>query len=87
MRRLIGKSVIILAMIVVSLSPVRSDAAEKRGMDYFDPKYRAEIEQVEEYHLGKETFWKQFNSKQYGYALQELKFALRYFPNHPKHCS
>jgi tetratricopeptide (TPR) repeat protein len=84
MRRLIGKSIIILAMIVVSLSPGKPDAQGVVERDYFDPKYRLELVTVEKYHLTKETFWQEFESKRYHYALGELKFVLRHFPNHPK---
>jgi len=84
MRRLIGKSILILAMIVVSLNIGKSDAQEMLNMDYFDPQYKGKLITVESYHLTKETFWKKFESRQYNYALQDLSFVLRYFPNHPK---
>jgi len=84
MRRLIGKSIIILAMIVLSLGSGKADAQEAPDRDYFDPKYKVELATVEKYHLTKETFWMEFESRRYHYALGELKFVLRHFPNHPK---
>ena len=84
MRRLIAKSIIILAMIMLSLNPGKSAARDARGLDYFNPEYKGELGEVEDYHLSKETFWKEFESRQYNYALQDLRFVLRYFPNHPK---
>jgi tetratricopeptide (TPR) repeat protein len=84
MKRLIGKSIIILAMIAVSLSPGKSDAQRVVPRDYFNPKYKHELATVEKYHLTKETFWKEFESRRYYYALLELKFVLRWFPNHPR---
>jgi len=84
MRRLIGKSIIILAIIAVSLSPGKSDAQEVTPRDYFDPRYKTELATVEKYHLTKKTFWAEFESKRYHYAILELEFVLRHFPNHPK---
>ena len=71
-------------MIVVSLSPGKPNAQVVTPRDYFDPRYRVELATVEKYHLTKETFWAEFKSKRYHYALNELKFVLRHFPNHPK---
>ena len=59
-------------------------AEEQVGLDYFDPKYKGTLATVERYHLTRETFWKDFESRQYGQALNELKYVLRYFPNHPR---
>ena len=71
-------------MIVLSLSPGKSNAQGVTPRDYFDPTHRVELTTVEKYHLTKETFWMEFNSKRYHYALKELEFVLRHFPNHPK---
>jgi tetratricopeptide (TPR) repeat protein len=84
MRRLIDKSIIILAMIVVSLSSGKSDAQEVTARDYFDPRNKATLAVVEKRHLSKDSFWKPFEARQYYYSLLELKFVLRWFPNHPK---
>jgi tetratricopeptide (TPR) repeat protein len=84
MRRLIGKSIIILAIIAVSLSAKKSDAQAVTPRDYFDPKNKATLVVVETRHLGKDSFWVEFESRRYYYALLELKFVLRWFPNHPK---
>jgi tetratricopeptide (TPR) repeat protein len=84
MGRLIGKNIIILAMIVLSLSSGKSNAQGVIPRDYFDPRHRLELATVEKYHLTKETFWMEFNSRRYHYALKELEFVLRHFPNHPK---
>jgi len=83
MKRLIGKSILILAMIVLSLSPGKS-GAQVTPKDYFDPRHRVELATVEKYHLGKENFWAEFEARRYNYALLELKYVLNNFPNHPR---
>jgi len=72
-------------MILISLgSEERSDAQGVVPHDYFDQRYKVELATVENYHLTKETFWAEYESKRYHYALNELTFVLRHFPNHPK---
>lgn len=78
----VGKRITILAILVALLSVNASYAEEV--MDYFDPTFKNELSTVERYHLTKETFWRLFESKNYSDALSDLKFILRYFPNHPK---
>ena len=53
--------------------------------DYF-AKVRDEVllSNVEKYHLGPENFWKLYKSGQYTVAIEDLKFVLRYYPNHPE---
>jgi tetratricopeptide (TPR) repeat protein len=84
MRRLIGKGIIILAIIAASLSSGKSDAQEVTPRDYFDAKNKVELATVEKYHLGKEDIWVEFESRHYSYVIIQLKFVLRYFPNHPR---
>jgi tetratricopeptide (TPR) repeat protein len=71
-------------MIVLSLSSGKSDVQAVTPRDYFDPKNKVALVTVEKNHLTKETFWKEFESRQYHYAIMELRFVLRNFPNHPK---
>lgn len=55
--------------------------------NYFAVKNRQDkvlLSNVERHHLTREKFWKWYNAGKYHYALEELKFVLRYFPNHPK---
>lgn len=62
-------------------------ADEERDKDYFDPEAQGLLGMVEQYHLVSGTpFWTYYKNidRDYGHALNELKFILRYFPNHPK---
>lgn len=71
-----------LGMILFILIPAHSQ--ERVDLDYFNPAFMKELAEVEKYHFSEATFWKQFKSGQYKSALEELKFILRYFPNHPR---
>ncbi len=54
------------------------------GNDYFTtPRDSELLYNVEKYHLSDETFMAKYKSGRYYYALQDLKFVLNYFPNHP----
>jgi Tfp pilus assembly protein PilF len=62
-------------------------ADEERDKDYFDPDAQGLLHMVEQYHLNPGTpFWTYYKNidRDYAHALNELKFILRYFPNHPK---
>lgn len=54
--------------------------------DYFhadtDSKVKYQLATVERYHMGK-TVVDNIARGRYEYALQDIKFILRYFPNHP----
>ncbi|MEW5977989.1 MAG: tetratricopeptide repeat protein [Acidobacteriota bacterium] len=59
---------------------------EKLNNDYFAPdRDNSALATVERYHLAPGTdFWKMFRAREYHYAIQDMYFVLRYFPNHPK---
>jgi tetratricopeptide (TPR) repeat protein len=53
--------------------------------DYFSPKLNlALLHNVEAAHFSADNFFMKYNSLQYEYALEELKYALFVYPNHPK---
>jgi Tfp pilus assembly protein PilF len=53
--------------------------------DYFNPRHdRMLLYNVERYHLSRDTFFGFYNDGKYNLATEELKFVLRYFPNHPR---
>jgi Tfp pilus assembly protein PilF len=53
--------------------------------DYFATARDSSIlRDVERYHLGPDNFWMKYRAGQFRLAMDELKFVLRYFPNHPK---
>lgn len=59
-------------------------AQEQIDSDYYDPSFSSLLRTVEKYHLDPNTpFWKHFRAGEYNYALGELRYVLRYFPNHP----
>lgn len=60
---------------------------EKLYNDYFaKDRDNGLLAMVEKYHLNPETstFWKLFRGKEYGYAIKDMEFILRYYSNHPK---
>lgn len=77
-----------VCIIAACLCICRIEGAEARqGNDYFGPKDKeaqTELANVEKHHLSQDTFYKRFGNKEYNYAMEDLKFVLRYFPNHPK---
>ena len=78
--------VFIIHSVLFSILPVK---AQELNNDYFTahPPLRGEylLGTVERYHLSAtKGFWPQFSAGQYTYAFSELKYVLRYFPNHPK---
>ncbi|WP_372717948.1 tetratricopeptide repeat protein [Immundisolibacter sp.] len=58
-----------------------SDGRCKDGCNYYAGD-TAHINVVETYHLGKAQ--EKLRDKRYKYALNDLKFILRHFPNHPR---
>jgi len=65
--------------------------AEVKAQEVIDNDYFSEtrsnglLRNVEQYHLSRHMgFWVEFKRGQYAYALKELQFVLRYFPNHPR---
>ena len=56
------------------------------GFDYFTRDSRADmlLANVERYHLSEDKFWRAFRTRVYRSAEGELRFALKYFPNHPR---
>jgi len=79
---------LILVFVVFNVFLVCSSvSAENTNKDYFTIRTsqdRRLLRNVEKYHLGQDKFWKWYNAGKFSLALGELKFVLRYFPNHPK---
>lgn len=76
---------IVIALTLTAVTGVVAE--EERDKDYFDPEAQGLLGMVEQYHLMSGTpFWSYYKNidRDYGHALNELKFILRYFPNHPK---
>ena len=94
MKTLVGQNVrkwlVFVGAIMMCLSLAATTgvwADEERDKDYFDPEAQGLLGMVEQYHLISGTpFWSYYKNidRDYGHALNELKFILRYFPNHPK---
>jgi|CXWL01.1.fsa_nt_gi tetratricopeptide (TPR) repeat protein len=79
--------VVAIAMGLTLVAVVGVFAEEERDKDYFDPEAQGLLGMVEQYHLVSGTpFWSYYKNidRDYSHALNELKFILRYFPNHPK---
>ena len=79
--------VVAIAMGFILVAVVGVFAEEERDKDYFDPEAQGLLGMVEQYHLVSGTpFWSYYKNidRDYSHALNELKFILRYFPNHPK---
>jgi len=80
---------IIIAAIWLSLATADGAHAETFNNDYFSPERDEELLRTNErYHLSSEKFFAKFQeaieTNRYDYALNELKFVLRYWPNHPQ---
>jgi Tfp pilus assembly protein PilF len=61
--------------------------AQEKPRNYYAISDRHDItllRNVEGHHLTDGTFWKWYRAKKYDLAADELRFVLRYFPNHPK---
>jgi predicted Zn-dependent protease len=59
--------------------------SETIPQDYFSPRRdRMLLYNVERYHLTQDTFFGFYKDGKYNLAISELKFVLRYFPNHPR---
>jgi len=71
-----------LALVVLSAGGV---CAETLGRDYYaagsDRAATTDLRNVERYHYGPAV--EKLRRKQYGYALADIEFVLKYFPNHP----
>jgi Tfp pilus assembly protein PilF len=74
-----------LSLVPVTIIGLHSTCVADQNNDFFAPN-RDEIllQNVEKYHLGPNNFWEKYRSGKFNYALQELDFVLRYYPNHPK---
>lgn len=73
-----------VALFLTGFSLIEVYGREEVDLDYFDPRFKGTLMTVEKYHLTPSTFWKHYSAREYNYALGELKFVLRYFPNHPE---
>jgi hypothetical protein len=67
-------------------SAPQTAAAPGEASDYYvrDAKQDMLLVNVEKYHLSEDNFWKQYRARAYPSATAELRFALKYFPNHPR---
>lgn len=87
MNKILGKIILGFGfMISAALFICLSAQADVLNKDYFDLKDRQELillGNVEKYHLGPEKFWKWYSAGKFYSAIDEIKFVLRYFPNHP----
>ena len=56
------------------------------GFDYYSRDAAGEmlLANVERYHLSEDNFWKAYRTRAFNSAEGELRFALKYFPNHPR---
>jgi predicted Zn-dependent protease len=70
--------------IAIVLSAEYREGHDKDYFDITDPRDVTLLSNVETYHLSEDSFWKWAAAGKYGYALDELNFVLRYFPNHPE---
>jgi Tfp pilus assembly protein PilF len=62
-----------------------SGSAQNVNNDYFAPdRDESLLRIVEAYHLAQANFWAKFHSRDFRGAFDDLKYVLRYFPNHPK---
>ncbi len=59
--------------------------AKGMGTDYYSntPEDRNQLYQVELHHFTEDNFWGNFQRGQYRFAVKDLEFILRWFPNHP----
>ncbi len=78
---------IALLCIILIIAPAGTFFAgqgeEKEGNDYFaSDRNNSLLELVERYHLS-DNFWTLFRQKEYYYAVGDIKYILRYYPNHP----
>lgn len=76
-----------MTMLLAVLTPLPPAYSQETNKDYFSvtqPSDKTLLRDVEKYHLGPDKFWKWYTAKKFHYAVQELAFVLRYFPNHPK---
>jgi tetratricopeptide (TPR) repeat protein len=83
----------LLAAILVA-APAARLAADPRiedhesQADFFtigvDPRVAQLNANAERFHLGEDTFWGAYRAGRYETALNELRFILRYLPNHPR---
>lgn len=60
--------------------------AAGEGYDYYERDAPRDmlLANVEKFHLGEDSFWKAYRTRVYTSAAGELRFALKYFPNHPR---
>lgn len=81
------RNVLILVMtkvlIVLLWHPSTGFGQSGVDLDYFDARFRKELAQIEAYHFTSSTFWRHYKAGDWRNALNELRFILRYFPNHP----
>ncbi len=72
-------------MVFLALFTLSSGNAQPVNNDYFATDQNDSLlHTVESYHLGQTNFWARFHSRDIEGALSDLKYVLRYFPNHPK---
>jgi predicted Zn-dependent protease len=76
----------VLVFVMLTL-PLSNANAQQPDNDYFaaasDRNLASLLKTVEEYHMNKNVY-DLVAKGTYGYALNELKYTLRYFPNHPR---
>jgi Tfp pilus assembly protein PilF len=74
--------VIVFTSVLFPFLPVQ---AQNVNNDYFTtPQSDELLTSVEKYHLSAENFWKVFREGDNQAAILNLKYVLRYFPNHPE---
>lgn len=81
-----GKILIIAVIFCFFTIALGQNTKEDIARDFFAPKdqeYTHLLYNLEKYHLGPENFWKSVREGKYKDGLEDLKFVLKYFPNHP----
>ena len=80
-----GLTTLLAALLTMGLLSAGGLYAETFGRDYyaagFDRAATTDLRNVERYHYGPAV--EKLRRKQYAYALADIEFVLRYFPNHP----
>jgi predicted Zn-dependent protease len=83
MNELTKRSVFVISVFVLFYQLSLSFAQEAVDLDYFDARLREKAVLIEKYHLSADNFFKHYRAGDLGNAQNELRFVLRYFPNHP----
>ncbi len=81
----VNKSHLVFILITIALLVGKYTFSEGWGTDYYsnDPKDKTRLVTVEKHHLS-EPFYKAYKSGNYFWAMDDLDFVLRWFPNHPE---